>query len=68
MATPSITTDATPPNIIQGGMGIGVSSWRLARRVAQRGEIGIVSGTGIDTVVVRELQDGDPHDRRRVLD
>jgi Dioxygenases related to 2-nitropropane dioxygenase len=55
------------PNIIQGGMGIGVSTWRLARRVAQRGEIGVVSGTGIDTVVVRELQDGDPHERRGVL-
>jgi NAD(P)H-dependent flavin oxidoreductase YrpB (nitropropane dioxygenase family) len=67
MATPSIPTDTTPPNIIQGGMGIGVSSWRLARRVAQRGEIGVVSGTGIDTVVVRELQDGDPHNRRQVL-
>ena len=57
----------SPPNIIQGGMGIGVSTWRLARRVAQRGEIGIVSGTGIDAVVVRELQEGDPHGRRRVL-
>jgi NAD(P)H-dependent flavin oxidoreductase YrpB (nitropropane dioxygenase family) len=56
---------ASRPNIIQGGMGIGVSTWRLARRVARRGEIGVVSGTGIDTVVVRELQDGDPHDRRR---
>ena len=55
------------PNIIQGGMGIGVSSWQLARRVAQRGEIGVVSGTGIDSVVVRELQDGDPHGRRQVL-
>ena len=30
-------------------MGIGVSSWRLARRVAQRGEIGIISGTGAET-------------------
>jgi len=35
--------------------------------VAQRGEIGVISGTAIDSVVVRELQDGDPHDRRRVL-
>lgn len=48
-------------------MGIGVSSWRLARRVAQLGEIGVISGTAIDTVVVRELQDGDPHDRRAAL-
>lgn len=55
------------PSIIQGGMGIGVSTWRLARRVAQRGEIGVVSGTSIDSVVVRELQDGDPHNRRQVL-
>lgn len=48
-------------------MGIGVSSWRLARRVAQLGEIGVVSGTSIDTVMVRELQEGDPHDRRIAL-
>ncbi len=55
------------PSIIQGGMGIGVSTWRLARHVAQRGEMGVVSGTAIDSVVVRELQDGDPNDRRFVL-
>ena len=55
------------PSIIQGGMGIGVSTWRLARTVAQRGELGVVSGTAIDSVVARELQDGDPHDRRSVL-
>ncbi len=48
-------------------MGIGVSSWQLARRVAQLGEIGVISGTAIDTVAVRELQDGDPHDRRAAL-
>lgn len=55
------------PKIIQGGMGIAVSNWRLARRVAQLGEFGVVSGTAIDTVVVRELQQGDPHGRLRVL-
>ena len=48
-------------------MGIGVSSWRLARRVAELGEFGVVSGTAIDTVLVRELQQGDPHGRLRVL-
>jgi NAD(P)H-dependent flavin oxidoreductase YrpB (nitropropane dioxygenase family) len=48
-------------------MGIGVSSWRLARRVASLGEFGVVSGTAIDTVLVRELQLGDPHGRLRVL-
>lgn len=57
----------TAPQIIQGGMGVGVSSWRLARRVAELGEFGVVSGTGIDTVLVRELQQGDPHGRLRVL-
>lgn len=55
------------PRIIQGGMGVAVSNWRLARRVAELGEFGVISGTGIDSVVVRELQQGDPHGRRRVL-
>ncbi|HMS55503.1 MAG TPA: nitronate monooxygenase [Fimbriimonadaceae bacterium] len=54
------------PKIIQGGMGVAISSWRLARTVSQEGQLGVVSGTGIDTVVVRRLQDGDPegHVRR----
>ncbi len=47
------------PEIIQGGMGIGVSNWRLARAVSQCGELGVVSGTAMDTVLVRRLQDGD---------
>jgi nitronate monooxygenase len=46
--------------IIQGGMGIGVSSWRLARAVSRQGQIGVVSGTALSTVLVRRLQDGDP--------
>lgn len=45
--------------IIQGGMGIAVSDWRLARAVACSGQLGVVSGTAIDTVLVRRLQDGD---------
>jgi nitronate monooxygenase len=54
------------PRIIQGGMGIAVSNWTLARAVAQRGQMGVVSGTAIDTVLIRRLQDGDPggHMRR----
>ena len=48
------------PRIIQGGMGVAVSSWPLARRVAMRGQLGVVSGTGIDTIVARRLQLGDP--------
>jgi len=55
------------PTIIQGGMGVSVSTWRLARSVARLGELGVVSGTGIDSVLVRELQHGDPHGRLRVL-
>ncbi len=47
------------PAIIQGGMGVGVSNWRLARAVAQRGHLGVVSGTGLNTVLVRRLQEGD---------
>ena len=48
------------PRIIQGGMGVAVSSWRLARAVSLRGQLGVVSGTGIDTVITRRLQLGDP--------
>ncbi len=56
------------PLIIQGGMGIAVSNWMLARIVAQRGQLGVVSGTCIDTVLVRRLQDGDEHgDMRRAM-
>ena len=47
------------PAIIQGGMGIGVSNWLLARAVALGGQLGVVSGTCIDTLFVRRLQDGD---------
>jgi nitronate monooxygenase len=47
------------PAVIQGGMGIGVSSWSLARAVSRAGQLGVVSGTAVDTVLVRRLQDGD---------
>jgi NAD(P)H-dependent flavin oxidoreductase YrpB (nitropropane dioxygenase family) len=58
--------ESNPPSIIQGGMGVAVSDWRLARAVASRGQLGVVSGTAIDTVFIRRLQDGDPggHMRR----
>lgn len=48
------------PPIIQGGMGVAVSSWPLARAVARCGQLGVVSGTAIDAVVARRLQLGDP--------
>lgn len=57
---------SSDPVIIQGGMGAAVSSWPLARAVALTGQLGVVSGTGIDAVLCRRLQLGDPagHIRR----
>ncbi|MEZ0392228.1 MAG: nitronate monooxygenase [Pseudobdellovibrionaceae bacterium] len=40
-------------------MGIAISNWKLARKVSQAGQLGIVSGTAINSVLVRRLQDGD---------
>jgi len=47
------------PVIIQGGMGIAVSNWELAKTVSLKGQLGVVSGTAIDNVMARRLQDGD---------
>lgn len=57
---------ANPPTIIQGGMGVTISGWRLAKAVARTGQLGVVSGTALDVVCARRLQDGDPggHVRR----
>lgn len=54
------------PEIIQGGMGVGVSLWSLARAVSRLGGIGVISGTLVEVVVARTLQMGDPcgHIRR----
>ena len=56
------------PKIIQGGMGVGVSNWRLAQAVSKLGQLGVVSGTALDSVFVRRLADGDQggHMRRGV--
>lgn len=52
--------DATKlPPIIQGGMGVGISGWRLARTVSKKGQLGVVSGTALDLVLTRQLQLGD---------
>lgn len=40
-------------------MGVGVSGWKLARAVSLCGQLGVVSGTAIDTVLARRLQLGD---------
>ena len=47
------------PQIIQGGMGAGVSNWRLARAVSRLGALGVVAGTALDEILSRRLQDGD---------
>ncbi len=47
------------PRIIQGGMGVGVSNWRLAQAVSKLGQLGVVSGTALDSLFVRRLADGD---------
>lgn len=48
------------PKIIQGGMGAGVSNWRLARAVAKEGQLGVVSSVGLEYVFASVLQTGDP--------
>lgn len=47
------------PRLIQGGMGVGVSGWPLAREVASQGQLGVVSGTAMDTILIRRLGLGD---------
>ena len=50
-------------------MGAGVSNWRLARTVSQLGQLGVVSGTALDVILSRRLQDGDPGgNMRRALE
>lgn len=49
-------------------MGVAVSNWKLANAVARAGGLGVVSGSLMDTVLVRRLQDGDlgGHMRRAI--
>jgi NAD(P)H-dependent flavin oxidoreductase YrpB (nitropropane dioxygenase family) len=57
------------PVIIQGGMGVAVSNWRLARAVSRMGELGVVSGTALAMILARRLEAGDPGgDMRRALE
>ena len=50
-------------------MGVGISGWRLAQAVSRLGQLGVVSGTALDQVLVRRLQDGDAGGHiRRALD
>lgn len=47
------------PLIIQGGMGVAISNWKLAKAVSQLGQLGVVSGTGIGRILAHRLMDGD---------
>ena len=47
------------PKLIQGGMGVAISDWRLAKTVSQLGQLGVVSGTGISRILASRLMDGD---------
>ncbi len=56
----------TLPQIIQGGMGFGISVPSLAQTVSVYGQLGTVTGVGLDILLARILQNGDPcgHYRR----
>lgn len=58
--TMHIDSGASPPVLIQGGMGAGVSGWRLARAVSSAGQLGVVSGTALALIMARRLAVGDP--------
>ena len=65
---------SSEPELIQGGMGVGISNWKLARAVAEAGErlnkqrvLGVVSGVGLAITLVFRLRKGD-EDTRRALE
>jgi nitronate monooxygenase len=47
------------PKIIQGGMGVAISHWGLAKTVSKLGQFGIMSGTGMGLILSARLSDGD---------
>ncbi|WP_324726017.1 nitronate monooxygenase [Actomonas aquatica] len=68
VSTSFLSPSSAWPTLIQGGMGIGVSDWKLARAVSRCGQLGVVSGTALASVLVRRLQAGDlTGDIRRAL-
>ncbi|MBK9992062.1 MAG: nitronate monooxygenase [Verrucomicrobia bacterium] len=53
------------PRIIQGGMGVAVSGWALARTVSKQGQLGVISGTALAHILARRLQLGDSDGKMR---
>jgi nitronate monooxygenase len=47
------------PRIVQGGMGVSVSGWKLAKAVSRAGQLGVVSGTALPVPFAYRLQQGD---------
>lgn len=46
--------------VLPGGLGVAMSHWRQARAVPAPGQPVVVSGTVVEQVFARRLQDGDP--------
>ncbi|MCL4504795.1 MAG: nitronate monooxygenase [Chloroflexi bacterium] len=40
-------------------MGVAISDWRLAKAVSRLGQLGVVTGTGVNRVLASRLMDGD---------
>jgi nitronate monooxygenase len=57
------------PRIIQGGMGVAISDYKLANAVSQNPDcLGVVSGTGLAMILIGRLMQGDLNgDTRRAL-
>ncbi|MFN8373446.1 MAG: nitronate monooxygenase [Anaerolineae bacterium] len=57
------------PRIIQGGMGVAISNYRLANAVSRNADcLGVISGTGVAMVLIGRLMEGDlDGDTRRAL-
>ncbi len=53
------------PTIIQGGMGVAVSDWCLAKAVSMAGQLGVVSGTALDAAMAVRLMLGDAQEHMR---
>jgi NAD(P)H-dependent flavin oxidoreductase YrpB (nitropropane dioxygenase family) len=53
------------PQIIQGGMGVYISTPFLANACSRAGALGTVSGVGAEIMLTRILQSGDPHGHYR---
>jgi nitronate monooxygenase len=57
MTQSSFSAEEKVPWLIQGGMGIAISGWQLAHAVSSAGQLGVVSGTALDAVFIRRLQE-----------